>query len=120
MGYYVNGNAIEAYTAGVGPVHSLTAATATTAPSTALDAATIRPNAVLVVTTGAGVSAGGIQLQMSLDGTNFVNVGSALAVSAANTTYSQTSTSAFGRYFRAVVSTNITGGSVDAWVGASG
>lgn len=120
MGYYVNGVSVEAYTTGIGPVHSLTAATSTTAPSTVLDAATIRPNAVLTVTTGAGVTAGAVQLQMSLDGTNFVNVGSPLSVSAANTTYSQTSTSAFGRYFRAVVSTNITGGSVDAWVGASG
>jgi hypothetical protein len=120
MGYFSHGNSIQAYTTGVGPVHSLTAATSTSATSTALDAATIRQNAVLVVTTGAGVSAGDVELQASLDGTNFWTVGSALAVSAANTTYSQTSTSAFGRYFRAVVSTNITGGSVDAWVGASG
>src|SRR5271167_4559431 len=112
MGYYSGALSIEAYTTGVGPVHSLSAATATTATAAVLDAATIRQNAVLVVTSGAGVSAGDCSLQASLDGVNFFTVGSPLAVSAANTTYSQTSTSAFGRFFRAVVSTNITGGHV--------
>lgn len=114
----IYGNEIQAYTAGLPPVESLTTASATNATATVLDAVTVRANSILVVVTSAGVTAGDVQLQGSLDGVNFYAIGSALAVSAANTVYTGTSTTR-ARYFRAVVSTTITGGTVSAWIGAT-
>lgn len=112
------GNTIQGYTTGLPPVHSLTAASATNATSTVIDGVVVRTNSILVVVTGAGVSAGAVKVQSSLDGTNWYAIGSPLSVSAANTVYTQTGTVP-GRYFRAVVSTAITGGSVDAWIGVT-
>jgi hypothetical protein len=112
------GNTIEAYTTGLPPVHSLTAASATNATSKVLDGVVVRTNTILVVVTGAGVSAGAVKIQTSLDGTNWYTIGSVLSVSAANTVYTQTGTVP-GRYFRGIVSTAITGGTVDAWIGVT-
>lgn len=112
------GNEIQAYTTGLPPVHSLTAASATNATATVLDGVTVRTNSLLVVVTGTGVSAGDVKIEGSLDGTNWYAIGSALAVSAANTVYTQSGTTP-ARYFRAVVSTAITGGTVDAWIGVT-
>ncbi len=117
---YTNGvgNTIQAYTTGMPPAHSLTAASATNATSKVLDGVVVRTNSILVVVTGTGVSAGAVKIQGSLDGTNWYTIGSALSVSAASTVYSQTGTTP-ARYFRAIVSTAITGGTVDAWIGAT-
>ena len=112
------GNEIQAYTTGLPPVHSLTAASATNATSTVLDGVVMRTNSTLVVVTGTGVSAGDVEIEGSLDGTNWFVIGSALAVSAANTVYHQTGTVS-ARYFRAVVSTAITGGTIDAFIGVT-
>src|ERR1700758_201810 len=103
---YQNGvsNAIEAVTHGMPPVHSLTAASATSATSTVLDGVVMRTNSLLVVVTGAGVSAGAVKIQGSLDGANWYTIGSALSVSAASTVYTQAGTVP-ARYWRAVVST---------------
>lgn len=109
---------VESITYGLPPVHSLTAATATTATATVLDGQVLRTNSMLVVSTGAGVSAGAVQAQSSMDGVHWYSVGSAVSVSAANTTYTQAGTVP-GRFFRAVISTNVTGGSLDAWIGCS-
>jgi hypothetical protein len=119
MAYNVGvSNTIEAYTSGLPPVHSLTAASATNAASTVLDGVVVRTNSLLVVVTGAGVSAGDVKVQGSLDGANWYAIGSPLAVSAANTVYTQTGTVP-ARFFRATVSTAITGGTVDAWLGVT-
>lgn len=111
-------NTIEAITYGLPPVHSLTAASATTATSTVLDGVVMRSNSLLVVVTGAGVSAGDVKIQGSMDSVNWYAIGSPLAVSAANTVYTQSGTTP-ARYFRALVSTAVTGGTVDAWIGVT-
>ena len=111
-------NASEAITYGLPPVHSLTAATATTATPVVLDGVVMRTNSLLVVVTGAGVSAGDVKISGSMDGVNYYPIGSPLAVSAANTVYTQAGTVP-ARYFKATVSTNITGGHVDAWIGVT-
>jgi hypothetical protein len=122
MGYQAShGVAIAAFTTGVGPVESLTAQSATTATPLVLDAGTARPNATLVVTTSSGVSAGVVQLQGSMDGQNWFNVpSSSITTSAASTTSQVTSTSAYGRFFRAAITTAVVGGTINAWVAASG
>lgn len=112
------GNAIEAYTYGLPPVKSLSAVSATSATPTVLDGVVMRTNSLLVVVTGAGVSAGAVKIQASMDGTNWYAVGSPLSVSAANTVYTQAGTVP-GRYFRALVSTTITGGTITAWIGVT-
>lgn len=112
------GNTIEAITYGLPPLHSLTAASATNATSKVLDGVVVRTNSLLVVVTGTGVSAGAVKIQGSLDGTNWYAIGSPLSVSAASTVYTQSGTVP-ARYFRAVVSTAITGGTVDAWIGVT-
>lgn len=113
-----NETAIQAYTDGLPPVQSLTAASATSATSTVLDGVVMRTNSTLVVVTGAGVSAGAVTIQGSLDGTNWYAIGSALSVSAANTLYHQTGTVP-ARFFRAVVSTTVTGGTLSAFIGVT-
>jgi hypothetical protein len=117
---YQNGvaNSIEAITHGLPPIRSLTAASATNAASTVLDGVVVRTNSILVVVTGTGVSAGAVKIQASMDNANWYTIGSALSVTAANTVYTQTGTVP-GRYFRAIVSTAITGGTVDAWIGVT-
>jgi hypothetical protein len=114
-----NQNTVEAYATGLPPVVSLSAVSATGA-GTVLDGVVIRPNAVLVVTTSSGVSAGAVQLQGSLDQTNWFPIGSAVTTSAASTTTVASSTSAFARYLRAAVTTTITGGTVTATIGLHG
>lgn len=122
MGYQAShGVAVAAFTTGVGPVQSLAAQSATTATPVALDAGTVRSDATLVVTTSTGVSAGVVQLQASMDGVDWWNVSSSsITTSAASTTSQVTSTSTYGRFFRAAITTAITGGTVTAWVGAAG
>jgi len=114
-----NSNTIEAYTSGLPPIKSLSAVSATGA-GTALDGLCVRANAVATVTTSAGTSAGSVVLEGSLDGTDFVTLGSAVTTSAASTTYSVTATNSLMRYLRLRVATAITGGTVSGWVGLSG
>lgn len=113
------GNQVQPQTLGVPSVVSLTAVSATGAGSV-LDGLTVRQNACMSVTTSAGVSAGSVQLQGSLDGTNFYNLGSAVSTTAASTTTQVTVTSAFSRYVRGNVGTGITSGTVTVSVGLSG
>lgn len=115
----VNQNTIEAYATGLPPAESLSAVSAVGA-GTVLDGVVVRPNAILVVTSSAGVSAGAVQLEGSLDQTNWFNIGSAVTTSAASTTTVVSSTSAFARFVRAAVTTAITGGTVSATVGLHG
>jgi hypothetical protein len=94
----------------------LTAVSATGA-GTALDGLVVHQNATMTVTTSSGVSAGSVVLEGSLDGVNYVTLGSPVTTSAASTTYQVTSTSALVRFVRARVATGITGGTVSASVG---
>ena len=64
-----NSVAYEQYTTGVKPAVSLSAASST-GGGTALDGVVVRANAIMVVTSSSGVSAGSVQMQGSLDGTN--------------------------------------------------
>lgn len=114
-----NGNTIEAYTPGLPPIKSLNAVSATGA-GTALDGLACRANAVLTVTTSAGTSAGSVVLEGSLDGANYVTLGSAVTTSAASTTYTVVAANTYMRYVRARVATGITAGTVTAWVGLNG
>jgi hypothetical protein len=77
----------------------------------------VRQNAVATVTTSAGVSAGTVVLEGSLDGTNYVSLGSSISTTAATTTYTAAAASVFVRYVRCRVSVAITGGTISAWVG---
>ncbi|TPG31757.1 hypothetical protein [Mycolicibacterium hodleri] len=113
------GNAISPYTLGISPAVSFSAKSAT-GPGTALDGLAVRSAAVLVVTTSAGVSAGSVQLQGSLDNVNWYSLGSAVTTSAASTTTQVVVASAYSRFVRANVATAITGGTVAASVGLSG
>lgn len=113
-----NGNTIEAHTTGMPPAKSLSAASATGA-GTALDGIVARATQVMVVTTSAGVSAGSVQLQGSLDNVNWYPLGSAVTTSAASTTSVVTVTNSLARFVRANVATVITGGTVTAWVGVA-
>jgi hypothetical protein len=115
-------NTVEAHTLGLPPIVSLSAVSATGA-GTVLDGLAIRMNAVMVVTTSAGVSAGSVQLQGSNDNTNWYSLGSAVSTTAASTSTLVTVTSAFSRWVRANVGTTITGTgtpTVTVSVGVSG
>jgi hypothetical protein len=113
------GNAIVQNTYGLAPIQSLNAVSATGA-GTALDGLVSRANASATVTTSAGVSAGSVVLEGSLDGANFVTLGSAISTTAATTTYTVAATNVFMRFVRARVATAITGGTISAWVSVSG
>ena len=113
------GNAVVQNTNGLAPLVSLSAVSATGA-GTALDGLVVRASAVATVTTSAGVSAGSVVLEGSLDGTNFVTLGSAVSTTSASTTYTVAATNVFMRYVRARVATAITGGTISAAVGVSG
>ncbi len=115
-----DGNAVEAYTSGLAPIVSLSAASST-GPGAVLDGPACRANAVMVVTSSSGVSAGSVQLQGSLDGTNWYSLGSAVSTSSASTTFSPVVVGrAYTRYVRAEIATAITGGTVPASVGVNG
>jgi hypothetical protein len=115
----LHGNTVASHTMGYPPLASLTAVSATGA-GTALDGLVVRANAVATVTTSTGVSAGSVVLEGSLDGVNYVTLGSAVTTSAASTTSTVVATNAFVRFVRARVATAITGGTVSASVGLSG
>ena len=85
-----------------------------------MDGLAVRSSAVIAVTTSAGVSAGDVQLEGSLDGTNWYSLGSAVSTSAASTTTAAVVTDQLFRYVRAAVTTAITGGTVTVSVGVSG
>jgi hypothetical protein len=73
---------IAVTTVGLEPVVSLSAVSAVGA-GTALDGAVVRSTAVMSTTTSAGVTAGAVQLQGSLDGTHWFTLGSAVSTTAA-------------------------------------
>jgi hypothetical protein len=115
-----HGNATEAQSLGTVPAASLVAKS-TAGPGTALDGLCLRSTAVLVVTSGAGVSAGSVQLQGSLDGVNFYNLGAAVSTATASSVFAPVIvTGTAARFVRATIATAITGGTVGAYVALSG
>jgi hypothetical protein len=114
-----NSNAIVQNTSGIAPLVSLSAVSAV-GPGSALDGAVARANAVITVTTSAGVSAGAVGLFGSLDGVNYVQLGSPISTTAASTTYTAVATNVFMRWVRAAVTATVVGGTISASVGVSG
>jgi hypothetical protein len=101
------------------PTHypSLGAASAV-GPGTVLDAGGCLSNHAMVVTSSAGVTAGAVQLQGSLDGSTWFNMGNPVSTTTANTTFTPIVVSDQPvRYLRANITTLITGGTVTAVVG---
>ncbi|MCU1695731.1 MAG: hypothetical protein JWR34_1794 [Mycobacterium sp.] len=113
------GEAVETHSVGVQPIRSLSAVSALGA-GLSLDGVVSRTNAVATVTTSAGVSAGSVVLEGSLDGTNYVTLGSAVTTSAASTTSTVVAQNVFVRYARTRIATAITGGTITAWVSLAG
>ena len=114
------GNRVAIYSLGIAPVVSLSGVSATSATPTVLDGLATRQIATMIVTTSSGVSAGSVQLQISNDGTNWLNAGSAVTTSAASTSTQVTVSSAYARYARAIVASTITGGTISATIGLYG
>ncbi|WP_142393872.1 hypothetical protein [Mycobacterium kansasii] len=114
-----SGNAIVQNTYGIAPLVSLSNVSATGAGA-ALDGLVIRTTAVMVVTSSAGVSAGAVQAQTSLDGVNWANAGSSVSTSTASTVFAPVVVTGAFRYVRANVTTAITGGTISATVGLTG
>lgn len=93
--------------------------TATTTTTTALDNERLRLNHVLVVLAAAGTTAGVVQLQGSLDGSNWVQLGTTVTLTAAGTSLVSVSGIPM-RFVRGVISTTVVGGSVTGWVTSAG
>lgn len=82
------------------------------------DGGTVHGTAIMQVTSGTGVSAGAVQMQGSLDGVNWFNLGAATNTNAASTVFAPVVVSGTAvRYVRASITTPITGGTVTAAVG---
>jgi hypothetical protein len=99
------------------PIASLVAQSTNQAGAT-LDNGAARASHTLQVVAGAGVSAGAVQLQASLDGVNFVNLGAAVATAAPGV-FSLSSAGTPFRYVRAAITTPITGGTITATVASA-
>jgi hypothetical protein len=87
---------------------------------TGVDGGVMRLNHSMAVTTSAGVSAGVVQIQGSLDGTNWFNMPttSSVTTNAASTTFLVTPPACPARFVRAAITTTITGGTITAVVGS--
>ena len=115
-----NANAIVQNTYGLAPLVNSLLNVSAVGPGTALDGQITRANASATFTTSAGTTAGACQLFGSLDGVNYVALGSPVTTATASTTFTQVVQNCFMRYVRAQVTTTITGGTVSASVGLSG
>ena len=101
------------------PIASLTAVSAT-GPGTALDNNGTRSNHVMAITSSAGVTAGAVTLQGSMDNVNWFNLASATTVPAAGaTTLGGNTTLTPVRYLRANITTTVTGGTVTVYVAST-
>lgn len=72
----------------------------------------------LVTVATAGITAGAVQLQGSLDNVNWVNLGAAVTLTASSVQTVSVTGSPF-QFVRANVSTGVTGGSVQAMVASA-
>jgi hypothetical protein len=101
---------------GTGALTSLNAVT--TGSGSALDNGVARSNHTMVWTGSAGVSAGAVQLQGSLDSTSWVLLGSPQTVTASTSGAQAVNGQAY-RYIRATVTTTITGGTVTCLIASA-
>lgn len=99
-------------------VHGASLVGATTGTGTSVDFGTSRSNVSLAIITSAGVSAGAVALELSMDNTNFFRR-TPVTTNTASTVFQDSAVGAW-RYARAVVTTNITGGTVTATLMAAG
>lgn len=104
--------------AGTTPFTTLSAQSALNTHGTAQDGGTLHSIAIMQVSSGAGVSAGSVQMEGSIDGTNWFSLGSAVNTNAASTVFAPVIvTGTAVRYVRASIATGITGGTITAVVG---
>ena len=85
----------------------------------AMDNRACRTNHCVVAVSSAGVTAGNVQMQGSLDGVSWFNMGAVVNINAASTVFQFAVTGTPARYVRANVSLAITGGTVTATVGSA-
>jgi hypothetical protein len=83
------------------------------------DNGSCRSNHTIVAVTSAGVAAGAVQLQGSMDNVSWFNIGAPLPCAAASSVFQQSTGTTPARYIRGNVSTLVTGGTVDVWVGSA-
>ena|SRR6185312_358626 len=100
------------------PQLSLPAGSTTGAGPSVLDNGGAAANHTLVTIASAGVSAGAVQLQGSLDNVNWANLGTPLTLTASTVQTTSVAGAPF-QFIRANVSTNLTGGTVAAWVASA-
>lgn len=84
----------------------------------ALDNKSCRANHTCTVLSSAGVTAGTVQLEGSLDGASWFNIGAALNINAANTVFSVSASGVAARFIRAAITVAITGGTATATIGS--
>ena len=94
------------------------AAGSTTGAGTGYDNSGVYANHTLVTIGSAGISAGAVQLQGSLDNVNWVNLGTPITLTASTVQVTNVASTPF-QFIRANVSTNVTGGTVSAWVASA-
>lgn len=100
------------------PAQLLVAVSANPGTVPFLDNGECLANHSIQVTAGVGVTAGSVQLQGSLDGVSWFNLGTAVATTAPGT--SGANAAGFpARYVRANIATPITGGTVTVSVGSA-
>lgn len=85
----------------------------------ALDNKSCRANHTLAALSSAGVTGGTMQLQGSLDGANWFNIGAALNINAAATVFQVSAGATPARFIRAQITAGIVGGTVTALVGSA-
>lgn len=93
-----------------------------TGPGTAYtnEASRARANPTMVVVTSAGVTAGAVQLQGSLDGVNWFNIGTAISTTTASAVLALAAAPGTTHIaLRANVTTPIAGGTISAWVASA-
>lgn len=115
-----NAAAIVQNTYGQAPVQSINAQS-TVQNGAAYDGLVTRTVACMVVVSSTGVTAGSVQMQGSLDGTNWYNLGSAVSTTTASTVFAPVIVNATAfRLLRAAIVTLISGGTISASVACSG
>lgn len=103
---------------GVPAATSLSAVSAIGA-GTALNGYTPHSSHTMVITTSAGVSAGAVALQGSLDNVNWFQIIAPVTTNAASTVFAASVGASPYQYVRAAVTTTITGGTVTVLVASA-
>jgi len=112
-----SGNEVSGDTTGI----SLAAQSTLNTNGAVVDLGRVVSNPVQQVVASAGVSAGQVALQGSLDGTNWytVSAGSALGAPGVTVNVAATPGSTPARYLRSTITTGITGGTVTTTLGGA-